>query len=273
MPHLEELAQHYDGAKITGHFQDDLWRFRSTPKRLISDMLRGVIPSTVSYERYSFTLVTEDSGSIRLRVDVRRENSRTFELGIFHINFIFEGSVLHALRIDAKGRCNGKMLFRNLLKIQGVMQVIELTAKEVGSYAWIRYGFLPTRDSWKELRNKIEKTFNQLTKNYESVRQYKDEVKSILRNNDPKAIRSIPKLVMPVGIPKPKLKSVGITKDTLGFHLMNNNTWKGYLDLRDSNQVGYTRNYVGTGAATSYAGTPAANAATGSSTEAATTSN
>lgn len=64
----------------------------------------------------------------------------------------------HRLDVSASGRGLGKVWMRNsvaLYEKMGMRRVEIPTAERVGSYAWARFGFLPTPESWSELRSQL----------------------------------------------------------------------------------------------------------------------
>ncbi len=144
--------------------------------------------------------------------------------------------IVEEMRTDMRGG-GAKVLYRKLLPLYlklGVTQ-IELEADEVGSYAWVRYGFRPKlkgKNSWQELCEKLRGTVQRLEEKIGNSLQVK-EIYRLLESNDPATIVQIA-----------DLKNDNFEGGKLGFVILHRNIWAGYLDLRDQNAVAMMEKYI-----------------------------
>lgn len=130
--------------------------------------------------------------------------------------------------VHAPGAC--KLLYQCMLPIYQQMgaRTVTLDADEVGSYAWLRYGFRPKQDgekSWSKLCGKIASTLNNLEMQGDVTKEEADQLRELLKNPDPNTIVQISGL-------KKKFEIDG-REVTLGFRLLQKNIWEGVLDLED----------------------------------------
>ena len=141
-------------------------------------------------------------------------------------------------RTDMRGG-GCKQLYRQLLPLYEAMGVtnVSLSADEVGSYAWVRYGFRPSAEGWLELRTSITARLEQRRGQLDA--ETYQAVLAILAKADPNAIEEIANLNIDV----PSGDGGGATAK-LGFLLLQKNMWEGVLDLTNAETVGKLRAYI-----------------------------
>jgi hypothetical protein len=128
-----------------------------------------------------------------------------------------------------------KELYRNLLPLYEELGVTEVTlsADEVGSYAWVRYGFRPDPKEWRKLGKKLTQRLAVLSEQIADEAQV-GRIENIIASSDPEAIVAIA-----------NLKNPNFTERSLGFAMLEKNIWKGKLDLGDEDTLAAVRKYVG----------------------------
>jgi hypothetical protein len=133
---------------------------------------------------------------------------------------------------DLQGKGFAKQFMRNSLDFYDHLGLkkMEVGANiDVGGYAWARYGFVPTKKSWNELRNGPYAGLRRNTK-----RVYGENVpanvKTLLASEDPKTIRKI------AALPE-------------GKELLKGTSWHGEFDLNDKAAYKVLRMYVAPGMA------------------------
>jgi hypothetical protein len=124
----------------------------------------------------------------------------------------------------------------------GLSRVDTNSGLERGGYAWARYGFLPTQDSWDALRPVLKSRVNEPGLNLApAIRQ---DVLDLLEKLDPQSIWDIADKRTPVAIDGRPLMFRGKLLP-LGNHLLSGTRWKGNLDLNNASVMRRFDNYVG----------------------------
>jgi hypothetical protein len=145
-------------------------------------------------------------------------------------------------RTDAHvpGAC--KQLYRCMLPIYQQMgaKAVTLDADEVGSYAWVRYGFRPKQDgekSWSKLCGKIGATLKNLETSRLVTQEEAAEVREWLKSPDPETIVQIAGMKRMIKVDEREV--------SLGFMLLNKNIWEGVLDLQNDEIMQEVWAYIG----------------------------
>ena len=155
------------------------------------------------------------------------------------INFI-DKTVTHTnLKVNPAYQAKGlvKKVMREAMDLyqQLGMESIELVANvDVGAYAWVRYGFLPTQEEWNHVRESLSDNL--------SILKYREDnnisieearfVQFILRRDDVRSIRQLAAYKQSDG-------------RLLGKDLLRKVTWTGALDFKDKESMELFDSYVG----------------------------
>jgi hypothetical protein len=209
-------------------------------------ILRGLLPPDFPFQRI-FVQFLQAGGARLVSVNIhapeseqhgRAQNWLSLRLNLQRI----PRSRLEAVvpRMDVHGLQGGaKKVFHNLLPLFREIGVdrITLDAAEVGSYAWVRYGFRPDRREWKRLRSELLARLAKLAEvpGLAGGRAKRREIERILSRSDPEAIRALADLD-DASFPAP---------GRLGFRLLNGATWHGALDLTNGDAVNELKRYIG----------------------------
>lgn len=152
-------------------------------------------------------------------------------------------------RTDMRGG-GCKQLYQALLPMYKKMGVkeVSLEADDVGSYAWVRYGFRPGKEGekgWAELREKMTERLQGMEAEGSISEETAGKVKALLKSDEPNTIKAIADL--DTEIPEPGLqkgkKSEGKPMK-LGFRLLQKNIWHGVLNLEDEDVMNELRKYI-----------------------------
>ncbi len=118
---------------------------------------------------------------------------------------------------------------------RGLSRVEVNAGLDRGGYAWARYGFVPTQESWDALRPMLRGKITDPSLNLTPAQQQK--LLGILENPDPHTIWDIADIRTPMTIDGETLP--------LGNRLLSGKYWKGSLDLNDASTLERFYNYVG----------------------------
>jgi hypothetical protein len=151
-------------------------------------------------------------------------------------------------RTDMRGG-GCKDLYKTLLPMYQQMGVKKVTmdADDIGSYAWVRYGFRPDKDgekSWATVRQEMERRLRTMEEENSITPKTAGKVRALLKNDDPNTIEDIADLN--IDIPEAELGEgkEGVKKMKLGFRLLQKNMWHGTLDLEDEDVMDELRKYI-----------------------------
>lgn len=180
----------------------------------------------------------------------------------FHMNRIFSKNLktgelcIHHASFEVESESQNKGIAKKYLsrhfamyKKMGVKRV-SLTANcDVGAYAWAKYGFTPTLESWKTLQDSMNDRFfrNSLVdiSNPELKDLASEELRKICKDNNPKAIWNLANLTMPA-MSKRQYSSIKFNT-TLGKAMLLGYDWDGQIDLDDKEAMDKFNAYVGSG--------------------------
>ena len=230
------------GAKAWNDLMNDRMQ-DVTPAKLVSSLFEGV-KTVEPYDNMSIQVLPIQEGKEKgfiLNINAKQKDAaRDDNASWFRENCqisicrkITKSPEGRIIMVDERTDMRGggcKELYRNLLpfyKALGVQEVT-LSADEVGSYAWVRYGFRPDVEEWKLLREKIRASLEGLMLEGDIDDEQVSEIEDILASDDPNSIEAIANLEKP-----------------LGFRLLHKNIWKGTLDLTDKKMVAKLRQYIG----------------------------
>jgi hypothetical protein len=172
----------------------------------------------------------------RLRVDLgdvegtgdRSQMTRTFNFKARAPNQPgkYERAVDHdELVIVRSARGAGKQVMRsqfNLYRKLGIARVNVTAGMDVGAYAWARYGFVPTSESWNMLRQELSGALQDIHASKDVV----SRVSEALSSDNPQGIWEI-------------------ADSSIGKKLLISSEWDGTLSLHNVNQMSRLRKYVG----------------------------
>lgn len=147
---------------------------------------------------------------------------------VYHRSFAVDSFV--------RGQGLGKTFLRNSMSLYADMSVRKVTLNaniEVGSYAWARYGFKPTRAAWEKFRS--DATVFHLQPDVQP------QVRSLLSSDDPRAMWAIADIRTPH---VSRYAREGQTT-TVGQAMLMHNEWRGELRLDDEEAMRRFWAYVG----------------------------
>lgn len=217
----------------------------------VADLTPDAIKLQGEFSSFSFSAnVVNDEGVVLAEI------RRTFNRG--GLGDVFEGVVVGpgrggpALSVShdllevgsgLQGKGFGKKLLRNQIEFYqkaGVRRIETTASKDVGGYAWARYGFVPARTSWESLKVEISARLKVLS-NTLTKRQV-TSIQKMLKSDDPRTIWKVSDLRLQV---KPVVPGAKSTSEPLGSALLRGAKWFGELDLRDAAAMARTRKYMG----------------------------
>lgn len=126
------------------------------------------------------------------------------------------------------------------------MNKLRVEAKgSVGGYAWAKFGFVPTAESWRELRKELRDRRDGIRDQLNEA-----EIKAIdhcINSQDPHAIWQLADMNKPAQLaPKPSIRFHYVHgADTVGKCLLLGSDWDGELDFKDSQAVTRFNEYLG----------------------------
>jgi GNAT superfamily N-acetyltransferase len=156
-----------------------------------------------------------------------------------------ELTVVHSfflVRHHLQGSGIGVTMLRNAMaeyRRMGVRRVTTQANIDAGSYTWAKFGFAPERAEWLALRQRLRfKVQNLAGLDVISADDLKTAL-DVLESDDPKAIWRVSDLR---GATKVRLGKGRMA--TVGQALLQNENWRGILDLRDEETMTRFRAYA-----------------------------
>ncbi len=255
---FEELSLSARGSKVLSQEVVEEWNraVGARPKDFFSRVFEGtgLDLAEVQIQR-SGSLTPGIKSRLKIQGKLRRQGK---DVGILTrvIETADDGSkkALHevfTLSSDQQGTSIAKKILGNSMIEYERMGVasIELNANiDVGGYAWAKYGFKPTRESWVSLRPEVKKRFDVLfemmeveaTAGRKSITKLVDD---ILGADNPERIWELVDMSIEL---EDKLAIMGPSgKVSLGKRLLLGTDWGGVLSLSDSRAVARFNRYVG----------------------------
>lgn len=111
-----------------------------------------------------------------------------------------------------------------------------------GGYAWARYGFVPSQESWDVLRAALRARVNEPSLDLAPAERR--ALLDLLGNSEPRTIWTIADNRTPAVINGQPLMFRG-KPVPLGNHLLSGTNWSGSLDLNDASVMRRFYDYVG----------------------------
>ena len=125
---------------------------------------------------------------------------------------------------DKQGGSIAKTVLKDSFKLYDELGVsrVELEANiDVGSYAWAKYGFLPTDKAWAQLRVKLSERIESLS----VPRDVEDMLLALIESDDPRTIWLI-------------------ADSPYGKDLLLSASWDGYIDLKNAQAMDRFKGYI-----------------------------
>jgi hypothetical protein len=204
-----------------------------SPEEFKNAMLGGhFLDSKLRMDNYKFA-----PGSFTLHGNIGEDEgylSRTFNF----INKIVSHGEL-TLQRDLRGKGMSKDILRNQMALYKKIGIdrISMSAVEIGSYAWTKYGFTPLQPSWDSLRADLKSRTRSLSGILPE--EVSGSVMKILESPDPKAIWALSDVTW-------KLPDSG---EPLGKHLLLGQrygiSWWGGISLSDATAMKRFKAYAG----------------------------
>jgi hypothetical protein len=185
--------------------------------------------------------ITHRSYGFEVKCHIRTETTkinleRTFDTdhGTVHHDYQkIESRVAPVYDREAQGGGKSRALFKasaELYDNMGMKKIDVSAALTVGGYSWARYGFIPDRYSWDNLRTLVG----------DKIRASRDpEAKRVLgmiqASSDPKSIRVLAALKIPSGNEE---------GDTVGQQVLKGSSWNGSIDLTNTHNYSLMRAYL-----------------------------
>jgi len=186
---------------------------RISPQRFKNSMLYGLTPELVSVEIYGSDLFFDASLGGASKI-IR--------------NFDFKNKIVshEYFKLADQGAGTAKRVMLNQVALYRELDFKEITMHaniDVGGYAWAKYGFVPTPESWRKLHIHILQKLKQLEAEIPNFPQnLRNDIIEILASNDPKSLWTIADL-------KDTINGQSIAK-----LLLLGSDWYGTMDLLDS---------------------------------------
>jgi GNAT superfamily N-acetyltransferase len=217
--------------------------FGLTPEGMADRITRSApgAKSTV----YHFIDGTQQAFSLRVDGDF----PGTQEYWYAHRSLDLKGSAFNAdgmlISLNKQGEGYGRALMGDLIdtgRLIGV-EAIRLRAEQIGRYAWIKMGFLPTADAWMQMKREA---LSFILDHDRHLGMLANELLRRVHGGGPDTARMLASLENPVpsrDIPsrfEPKQIPFG-----RAFFLEAASPWNGWLDLRDQETMDLVASYRG----------------------------
>jgi hypothetical protein len=126
----------------------------------------------------------------------------------------------------------GKTVFKNQMDLYdhlGINRINVHANMSVGGYAWARFGFVPTQNSWDNTKEYVARS---------RISEIKDaglkaRIKTVLGIQNPKGIWVLAAMTDKMG------------DSTVGKEMLKGTSWDGSINLKDEEQYNVVRSYVG----------------------------
>ncbi len=131
-----------------------------------------------------------------------------------------------------------KQLFANRMALYTVLGCTDIKSNfaNVGQYAFARYGFLPTVNSWSQISYSMLVMLPAISQKLGIAPDIQKNIEDILHDKDTRALWKL------VDLPHRTADGKSIAYEIMK---MSNATWQGTYDLNNPEQVARTRAYVG----------------------------
>lgn len=227
-----------------------------TPRQYAGALLKHFEPGEIKNLSVTFNADSFTPGKFSYTLEGKVKNGGSWaELSMTRYVNLREKKVDHAYwtmsetggNVAADKTSAGKKFFKASLDLYDHMGInkVEVHANiDVGGYAWARYGFVPTQESWDAMRLNGGLVRNG-TSRIASVRPKVEQIENVavrnrvlglLENPDPRAMLVIAAM-------RDKTRPSGI--DTVGKTLFLGGHWFGTLHLDSAEVYSVTRHYTG----------------------------
>jgi hypothetical protein len=164
---------------------------QGTPQEFYTKMTKGLPPQT------ELGVLLNEDGSLkflRYICNSKDDPAKTF----FQFYYPFSGTSVSSAGAEVQPALQEMGISRTVnnniigLCFETGMQEAQISADGIGIYAWARIGFVPTRDSWNKLRERIEerlKFFEESPSPQDGPlpHEYVDAIHKVLASDDPKS--------------------------------------------------------------------------------------
>ena len=234
-PTLNELAKDLEGLgprfAIADDCPDTLQEWARAGICLPSGLVKRLLSDICEECRITVCCHKGGNGRFELRFSEADKRiataTRTFSLSQGLVNH--EGFSVIAER---QGRGLATLLTRNSVEVYravGISRVTLTAGLEGGGYVWARFGFLPTRDSWKQVRGAVQAKLASVGK---IPPEAEEALGYALADDDPAAIWEIADLDATIG------------GRALGRLLLSGAAWDGMLEFNNMDATDRLSAYV-----------------------------
>lgn len=128
------------------------------------------------------------------------------------------------------GAGTARQFLKNLMEVMEHpdidLNLINLHATNIGSYAWAKFGFVPDEDSWQKVRNNAQAIFDRDQHRFDISPEERALFGKIIKSDDPQDIWLLSDLASrALPTDNPNLDGM-----KLGQRLLINNPWEGNLE-------------------------------------------
>ena len=195
-----------------------------------------------SDDQFTIRIDGDDSPTLRIRMesDWGSTLERTFseedgQLVVHHDWFTVSDS--------EQGKGTAKDILRGSFQEYeriGVARVDVTANIDAGAYAWGRFGFLPTSESWSKLRGTLETRSLQ----HDMSDEQRALVDEVVKSADPKTMWRL--VDSPVVVTPQQARAEGVPPGTkFAKLLLANARWNGSIDLKNTAQMARLKYYLG----------------------------
>ena len=227
---VHNLTIHYDSKKDRLKTSSSWWgtTYPETEKlgRILLHGMEGNFTCHISYKPKSSLKVNIKDGHAGFEIDFSADLAqKTVTHGITR----FKNKNFQAHDLGKKLMANRWALYNTL----GIKTVKSLFTW-VGSYAFARYGFIPTREDWnKYVKPEIRKRLKNIMQEYNISKETLAKISRALRSANPVRLWDIVDLRDKAGDKR------------LSFRLMEENSWDGTFKMDNPEQITRIRKYIG----------------------------
>jgi hypothetical protein len=206
-----------------------------TPEQYMGATLSRFKPGEIENVRAIYSVNGKEI-TTELRMHVKSSDGHLGSLSmdrVIDLNTKTVGHTLFSLSGAVQNGGVGKKLFDASLDLYDHMGIKNLKVHancDVGGYAWARYGFVPTQESWNNLRENLGGRAREIS----DVR-VRDQVRVLLSDPHPTAIKEL------AGI---KTKVYGFERQSVGKGMLLGKEWYGSMRLDDPKKYAEVRAYV-----------------------------
>jgi hypothetical protein len=231
------------------NFTDEDWQFWNSDR--IADFFTSLVAGGFLDRQdkgATIKLFPEDSdgpGGRGIRVNIAAKKALSVaESRPFSLSQVFfpgkEGQTIYVEGVVAPGKGrqfvqSGLLTYAKQVKVRKLeLKASGIGGTQEGVFAWARYGFVPTAESWEKMRRSGLNTLRSETGELSS--DTRDALERLLLNPSPQALRWVVYL---------SWKEKGATTKFLNRMLTASVGWDGELDLADPKSLAWINTYAG----------------------------